>query len=315
MSKLNAILSDEHVKTEIVGRIKRGMLDPRFPLANPAAAIAAIESSHAGESAVFDSGTEAIILMLGRPAFFVKGGRCVVGGEEVWSPKLTSANALLSPAIAAVGRIEVKNHPGFEWLGTGWFVAPKVVVTNRHVANEFAIKGADGVITFRKNYENRLIGARIDLREEYLQADELEFQVLRVLHIEEPEGPDLALLEVESRAGAPAPLRLQLNAQAGAEVVVVGYPAWDGRRNEPPVMRQIFGDIYDVKRVQPGRVVTVTQTIITHDCTTLGGNSGSPVVDLSTGDVVGLHFAGTYKTSNSAVPAQLLKDRLSILGV
>ena len=35
---------------------------------------------------------------------------------------------------------------------------------------------------------------------------------------------------------------------------VVGYPAWDGRRNEPEPMRRIFADIYNVKRLQPGEI-------------------------------------------------------------
>jgi phosphatidylserine/phosphatidylglycerophosphate/cardiolipin synthase-like enzyme len=45
----------------------------------------------------------------------------------------------------------------------------------------------------------------------------------------------------------------------------------------------------------------------THDCTTLGGNSGSVLVDMLTGKVVGLHFAGIYKEANLAVPASELQ--------
>ena len=41
---------------------------------------------------------------------------------------------------------------------------------------------------------------------------------------------------------------------------------------------------------------------MTHDCTTLGGNSGSPVVDLATGKVCGLHFSGGFLRTNYAVP-------------
>ena len=40
---------------------------------------------------------------------------------------------------------------------------------------------------------------------------------------------------------------------------------------------------------------------ITHDCSTLGGNSGSAVIDLATGHVIGLHFAGAYLKANYAV--------------
>ena len=51
---------------------------------------------------------------------------------------------------------------------------------------------------------------------------------------------------------------------------------------------------------------------IEHDCSTLGGNSGSLVVDLATGCAVGLHFAGQYMTANYAVSstrlASLMQD-------
>ena len=87
------------------------------------------------------------------------------------------------------------------------------------------------------------------------------------------------------------------------KVYVVGYPAWDGRRNDPEAMRRIFAGIYDVKRLQPGTIRTrlVLGSTFEHDASTLGGNSGSCVVDLETGKVLGLHFAGLYREYNKAV--------------
>jgi V8-like Glu-specific endopeptidase len=38
-----------------------------------------------------------------------------------------------------------------------------------------------------------------------------------------------------------------------------------------------------------------------HDASTLGGNSGSCVIDLDGGKVLGLHFSGRYRRSNKAV--------------
>ena len=40
---------------------------------------------------------------------------------------------------------------------------------------------------------------------------------------------------------------------------------------------------------------------VTHDASTLGGNSGSAVLDLATGEVIALHFAGLYLDANFAV--------------
>ena len=75
-------------------------------------------------------------------------------------------------------------------------------------------------------------------------------------------------------------------------------------------MRQIFSDIYDVKRLQPGVITSWADgaDIFIHDCSTLGGNSGSPVLDLETHQVVGLHFGGRYLSGNNAIPLWRLTD-------
>jgi NAD(P)-dependent dehydrogenase (short-subunit alcohol dehydrogenase family) len=71
-----------------------------------------------------------------------------------------------------------------------------------------------------------------------------------------------------------------------------------------------FGGVYAVKRLQPGKVRGRGSTpsfgkkvsVGTHDSSTLGGNSGSAVIDPRTGHVVALHFAGIYLKENYAVP-------------
>ena len=50
--------------------------------------------------------------------------------------------------------------------------------------------------------------------------------------------------------------------------------------------------------------------VVLHDCSTLGGNSGSVVLDLATGQAVGLHFAGRFLEANYAVPAAVVAARL-----
>jgi hypothetical protein len=76
-------------------------------------------------------------------------------------------------------------------------------------------------------------------------------------------------------------------------------------------MDRIYGGTYDVKRVAPGQIQSPSGRWATHDCTTLGGNSGSVVVDLSTGEAVGLHFAGLYMIENYAVPASIVRRYLA----
>ncbi len=147
-------------------------------------------------------------------------------------------------------------------------------------------------------------------------ADKVEFPVEGVFWIDERPNVDLALLKLDvSGHPAPVPLRLQNGlgyANVGNNVYVVGYPAADPNRNDPNEMHRIFGGVYEKKRLAPGRVSSIDSKKghLSHDCSTLGGSSGSCVVDLSTNSVVGLHFEGDYLVSNSAVllPA-LASDR------
>ena len=41
---------------------------------------------------------------------------------------------------------------------------------------------------------------------------------------------------------------------------------------------------------------------MTHDASTLGGNSGSAVIDVESGEVIALHFVGADLRANYAVP-------------
>ncbi len=308
---LPSIFADREIIQEVQSRIEKGAFDPKFPILDRKSVVKTLDEINGGKKIEIGFEIEAIVRGTGRPALLIKNGTFSVPDSDVWKNRLEVSRAVIESAIPAVGRIESKNHPDFEWVGTGWVVRENVVVTNRHVATEFALRDISGLFRFRRNYENKEMGARIDLREEYMQPEEMEFKVVKILHIEEPEGPDIAFLEVEFvGANPPSPIKLAENTCAGAYVAAIGYPAWDGKRNDPAVMRQVFSDIYDVKRLQPGQIVTIGENYITHDCSTLGGNSGSPVINLSTGEAVGLHFAGSYLKENSAVPAAIVKSRL-----
>jgi hypothetical protein len=99
-------------------------------------------------------------------------------------------------------------------------------------------------------------------------------------------------------------------AAVGRLVYLVGHPAWDGYRNDPIEMERIFTNIFDFKRLQPGIItgVDAARIELTHDCSTLGGNSGSCLVDMERHEVLGLHFGGRYLQDNYAIPLWQLRD-------
>jgi endonuclease G len=103
------------------------------------------------------------------------------------------------------------------------------------------------------------------------------------------------------------------------DVVVIGYPARDPR-NARDVQRAIFGDDFQIKRIAPGRIAKRKQRIgsqwltssvdaLAHDASTLGGNSGSAIINVDDGQVAALHFAGRYLVENYGVPCyELARD-------
>lgn len=253
------------------------------------------------------TGLEAIILLTGRPAILIQEGD-FMEPPPTWAG-LKHIRAEIRTVIERVGRIEVAGNPNFDWLGTGFLAGRDVVVTNRHVAMEFSRSAPAGGWIFRPP-----MTSSIDFKAELGSGESLEFKVLEIVGIHDEH--DLAVLRVEQVSGAaalPDPLPVSAAAPATLErrqVYVVGYPAWDGRRNDPEPMRRIFSEIYNVKRLQPGEISGELDGAfeISHDCSTLGGNSGSPVIDLQTHRVLGLHFGGRFMQKNRAVPLWRLQN-------
>lgn len=312
MSDIARILQDRELREELVGIITRGATMRPMALSRPSRAMV-LEALRENAVPVGAGDIEAIVLRHGRPALLVRDGSFEPPESDVWKRRLEGARPAIEAAIRAVGRVEFKNHPDYEWGGTGWLVTPTIAVTNRHVASLVAYRDGDGV-RFRATPNGREMACRVDLREEHMMPAEWELPIKRIRYIEPEDGPDLALLEVDPTGVAGIdPIALADGPEIDAEVAVIGYPAWDGRRNDPLVMREIFRDIYDVKRLQPGRIVSSSGEVFIHDCSTLGGNSGSPVIDLKTGMAVGLHYAGSYGKANYALPGHVIKDRLARL--
>lgn len=255
---------------------------------------------------------EAIVLMTGRPSLLVRDGHFDEPDTETWRTRLSPHKAAIEPRIPSIGRVELLSHPDFDWIGTAWLLDEDVLITNRHVA-EFFAEQRDGKFHFARNLQGDTISVRIDFREEYERLETFEIAVNEILHVA-PAGPlfpDIAILRVESNDHLPDPIPLAArNAAEGELVCVVGYPARDSR-NAGPVMSQIFADIYDVKRFAPGYVMEQPgASYFTHDCTTLGGNSGSAVLSLESGEAIGLHFAGRFGQANYAVNIGTLKQTL-----
>lgn len=196
------------------------------------------------------------------------------------------------------------------YAGTGFLIDDTLVVTNRHVAVEFAERLRSGY-RFRKGRFGAPIEARMDYRRFLGDPTHLRAEVTEVLYIARDDEPDFALLRVATQPEAP---KLDLLGQRpkidfGDPVAVIGYPAEDGDRNDQALMAEVFRGQYRVKRFAPGFLTDRTDNGITlmADYSSLGGNSGSPLISLSDGSCQGLHFAGRFMENNYAVAADVIE--------
>lgn len=274
-----------------------------------------IEKIEAGEDLSRDEWmvAEAVVALYGRPALLVQD-------DDFGTPPgnwamLAFKREEIKAVLPSVGRIEY-TLPGLDHIGTGFLVGQELIITNRHVAKNFA-RFKDGRWEFVP-----FISVQIDYKEEQDRPDAREFRIREVLGVHE--NYDLALLRIESvgKGGAKPPSPLPVMGREpdtidGAYVYVVGYPAKDVSRNDPEQLSRIFANIYNCKRLQPGNLLSLGPAehegapdgpVLHHDCSTLGGNSGSCLIDLASGMVWGLHYGGYYGKENYAVPLWQLAD-------
>ena len=257
-------------------------------------------------------GLEAIVMKENRPVVFVRGNSYDEVGNPWSSLNAAEVKTRLSDLFPLIGRIELPNSTLLPYAGTGFVVGKGLVATNRHVAQIFAqglgltirYRGGDAAIDFKRE-----VDTPEDDRSDYLSVRGVE-----MIH---PYW-DMALLQVDGLR-TDKMLRLSVlspDQLVNRNIVAVGYPALDPR-NDAALQDKIFGGVYYVKRLQPGVVRARAEVqsfenrvnAMTHDASTLGGNSGSAIIDVDSGEVVALHFAGEYLKANYAVPMfELARD-------
>lgn len=271
---------------------------------------------------------EALVKLKGRPAFPLHDGTVDPGdplfGE--WGGSVVATPGL--PELTrAVGRI---NSAG-DHIGTGFLIGPGIVMTNRHVLEAIAeeIRGA-GAAHWMFPHDP----PTIDFSETSNGSRQFQFTGILAAGVDPTVGLvnfahlDMALLSVEltnaARQSLPEPLGCiadTAETTSKGELYVVGYPARPGTSAMlDPVTGQFssevakrLGEIFNVKYgrkyLSPGLMENPVGAVpndaeawtFAHDATTLGGNSGSCIVGLSSPlGAIGLHFGGATLTANYA---------------
>jgi hypothetical protein len=271
------------------------------------------------------AGLEAVVLTDGtRPSLTVTRGFVDLANPEIgdWDQPFGHFGDAMKGVVAAVGRVNIPTGVGF--AGTCFAIGPDLVVTNRHVLEEFARQGEDGswtllhpdatTIDFVAEANAESSTANKVLSVAFAGPDPINRQI-NFAHL------DLAVLRVDPGEGLPAAVKLESDPDAVGEsrnLYLVGFPARPqthyGEGTPRPgyetseVMASVFQWKFGVKKLAPGRVDKAPgdlmgdakQWVFSHDASTLGGNSGSAVVDLSIDGsrIIGLHFGGLARQEN-----------------
>ncbi len=273
-------------------------------------------------------GMESIVMHHGRPVFFVKDNHIPDIEDTLWQERLAEYQDSISQNIKCTGRIEVNGHPRQAFLdygeeyyaGSCVAVSDSLLLTNRHVALEFC--NIDGTI-------KPGMTVQVDFNEELDRDPDVEIPIEKAVYID----PILNYAILRTHNSEPliySPFAQKMDEQSGIDKdrlsYIIGYPAFD-TRNPTDVQHRIFQGKYNVKRLAPGRLRNIipasagapstpenappAQPSLVMDYTSLGGNSGSPVFDLQTGTLVGLHYMGRYGEANFAIPLPLIAETLT----
>lgn len=190
----------------------------------------------------------------------------------------------VKPSVVAVGTFQRNRNPSFQFLGTGFAVADgRLIATNAHVVS--AKLATDALETLAIAVPSGDGGTAIAVRPARLVVQET--------------ARDLALLAID---GAPLPpLKLassQYPVNEGQDVAFTGFPIGNALGFFPVTHRGIVASITPIgipqdnsRALDPAlirRLGSDPFRVYQLDATAYPGNSGSPVYDPTSGEVIGV---------------------------
>lgn len=190
-----------------------------------------------------------------------------VRDAPAWASRLL-ATAWATPLLAAVdatARIEPRPGDAVPFIGTGFLIGPRALALADFVATA---RPAAAVFGDERVAVEEVVG---------LTNDERHGALARIAPVER----------------MPVTIRWALP-EVGTRIVVIGHPLITFT---PTLVTLAAFTTYPTgeKMIMPGVIVAVEPTRITYECWTMAGVAGGPIVDLSTGEVIGIHHSGKYE--------------------
>ncbi|ATE59092.1 S1 family peptidase [Thauera sinica] len=230
--------------------------------------------------------------------------RVLLAGAAValaaWMPQRAAADLVrllpqIKPSIVAVGTYQRTRSPAFRFLGTGFAVGDgRLVATNAHVVPE---------TTANEQMEVLVVMS---------PGDEQTGMARQVVRVASDRGHDLALLRLQGGPPLPPlPLAATERVQEGQAVAFTGFPIGNVLGMTPVTHRGIIAAITpigipqansrDLNPVLVRRLSSEVFRVYQLDATAYPGNSGSPLFDPETGDVIGVMNMVFVKSTKESV--------------
>ena len=205
--------------------------------------------------------------------------------------------AKAKPSVVCVGTYNATDAPRFGFRGTGFAVADgSLVVTNAHVLPERGSGDAEPRLAVQVIAAN----GTLELR----PASLVTFDPTH----------DLALLRIEGAALPALALADSKTIREGQAIAFIGFPIGSALGFKPVTHRGIISSITAIALPMPAarqlneqaikRLRSGSFDIFQLDATAYPGNSGGPVLDVDTGEVVGvINMVLVKSTKESALSA------------
>lgn len=261
---------------------------------------------------------EEVIMSLTRPVWVLCAGTPWVGEDlEGWSSYVNTFISRYPNIVASVGRLEVsfirngrETHP--QVIGTAFAVSDRLVLTNFHVIERFARRDGNrwriyGDTVVRLNRGGEYHGCRS-------RSPDAKVRIAAVMDAgAATETEDWAVLKTEAAVGHHAvPAVAGISVSSGQRVAVIGYPGepdYARSRMRQSDIDRVFkapdgqDPQFKVKRISPGSLEEGSDLArsLAYNSNTAPVNSGSLVVRLSDGAVIGLHRGGFHATNTGEV--------------
>ena len=245
------------------------------------------------------------------PRYLLAFLACLLSGMA--STEMSDTIEQVKPSVVVVGTYKKTDSPQFAMRGTGFVIASgNLIATNAHVVPDSSDPDAPALVIQSRNGSG-------------------ETQVRRAQVVNKDREHDLAVLRIDGPALPALKLRNSESVREGQPVGFTGFPIGGALGFSPVTHRGMVSSITPI--AQPAtNARQVNEKLVRQlksgpfnifqlDATAYPGNSGSPVFDASSGEVIGIinmvFIKGSKEAALSqpsgiayAIPANYLRDLL-----